>query len=107
MDLAWQCGYPHFRPMFRDFGFTVEDFHEVVAFASCMPLNERRADLRAAMTCLITARSAGIKGVKLSDFIHDYGNPPATEAEQDQDEMNRQMAKVVGLFDSGVEVSGE
>lgn len=94
--LAWQCGYPHPQLLLET--LDAQEYEEILAFAVHEPLPDRRADMRAAMQALITARSAGVKGVKLANFLIDTDPKPAIDMEQTQAEMNRQMAKISGLF---------
>lgn len=95
MSLAWACGEPH-----ADFvlaSLTPEQFADIEAFADVVPLPEQRADLRGALQCLTTARSAGNRVANLDTFLLKFG-PDVETPDQDQDEMNRQMAKVAAQF---------
>jgi hypothetical protein len=104
MGLAWQCGEPHADLLLER--LSPGQITEIQAFAATEPLPERRADLRTAMECLATARSAGAKGATLDTFLLQFG-PAAAPPDQDQDEMNRQMMKVAALFDAARAASRE
>lgn len=78
-------------------GLTSEQYSEILAVAAVEQDPSTRADLRSAMQSLVTARAAGVKGVKLADFILDFG-PKAPEEDQDPAEMDRQMMKLAGIF---------
>jgi hypothetical protein len=96
MLLAWQCGEPHADLLLER--LTPEQFADVEAFADVEPLPCRRADVRAAMIALVTARAGGAKGVKLADFLPDYDAARRRREEQDPAEMDRQMMKVAAMF---------
>jgi hypothetical protein len=82
---------------------TPQQYDEIIAFAERELLPSRRADFRAAMQTLITAKAGGGKGAKLTDFMLDtieQHETPDEEPEQDQDAMSFQLAKMAGLFEA-------
>ena len=94
---------------------TAAETLEAERFHKAESLPEHRADFRAAMQCLVTARSQGVKGVALADFLPDYDaghdRQDDDEEPQTQEEMSRQMEKLAGLFEAmekpkGVETVG-
>lgn len=77
---------------------TSNEVSEILAAARLEPFGEERCDLRAAMHAMVTARAAGVKDVKLDDFLLKFG--PEAERAQTPDEMDTAMLKIAALFDA-------
>ncbi len=87
-------------------GLSVDECIEIEAYAAREPLHERRADIRVAMAAFVAARAAGAKGMSVNDLIIDWGAKLEDDAEQTPEEMNRQMEKLVGIFEAQEKQAG-
>ena len=84
--------------MLEVLAITPAELDEIQTFASREPLNERRADLRAAMLALITSRAAGNASVALDDFLLDYDAEPESDEDMSPREMDEAMQKIAATF---------
>lgn len=105
MRLAWQCRYPHADHLLD--AITSQQYTEILAFAQREPLDEQRADFRAAMQTLIAAKAGGAKDVRLADFLPDYDHAPQSDEEQTPGDMDRTMQAFTALFDAREGVQGD
>jgi hypothetical protein len=92
--LAWACGEPHPDALLAR--LTAAQVLEVEAFAEGEPLPERRADLRAAMVGLVTARGLGNSSVELAHLLPDYDRDPAADDEDQPPEVLDRILRRVG-----------
>lgn len=78
--LAWQCGYPHPRPMLET--IDAVEYGELLAMLALEPLPDVRADLRAARQTWAALQPHSKRRLQEGDFVLRFGRPAAVNADE-------------------------